>query len=91
MWTFNRLTPNGNEGVGVQIDYLEHAYKTKYYVINKVNSQINAIHDNSLELTEFKGCFSPFDLDELETKVCSLADRNKYKDDLPEPQDALQE
>ena len=54
-WTFDRLTPNGNEGVGVQIDYLKHAYRTRYYVINKVNGQINAIHDDSLELTEFKG------------------------------------
>ena len=36
-WTFERLTPNGNEGVGVQIDYLECAYRTKYYVIDKVN------------------------------------------------------
>ena len=64
-WIFDRLTPNGNEGVGVQIDYLEHAYRTRYYVINKVNGQINAIHDDSLELTEFKGHFSPFDLDNL--------------------------
>ena len=72
------------------MDYLECAYKTKYYVIDKVNGQINAIHDDSLELTEFKGCFSPFDLDDLEIKVCRLADRNKYKDDLPEPQDTLQ-
>ena len=83
-WTFDRLTPNGNEGVGVQMDYLEHAYETKYYVIDKVNGQINAIHHNSLELTEFKGCFSPIDLDELEMKVYRLADRNRYEDDLPE-------
>ena len=89
-WTFDRLIPNGNEGVGVQMDYLEHAYKTKYYVIDKVSGQINAIHDDSLELTEFKGCFSHFHLDELEMKVCSLADRNKYEDDPPEPQDTLQ-
>ena len=40
---------------------VECAYETKYYVIDKVNGQINAIHDNSLELPEFKGCFSPFD------------------------------
>ena len=89
-WMFDRLTPDGNEGVGVQMDYLECAYETKYYGIDKVNGQINAIHDDSLELTEFKGRFSPFDLDELEMKVCRLADRNRYKDDLPEPQDALQ-
>ena len=29
-WTFGRLTPDGNEGVGVEIPYLEHAYGTKY-------------------------------------------------------------
>ena len=44
-WTFNRLTSNGNEGVGVQIYYLEHAYRTRYYVVDKVSGQINAIHD----------------------------------------------
>ena len=64
-WTFDRLTPNGNEGVGVNIDYLERTYGTRYYVIDKVNSDINAIHDESLELTEFKGHFSPFDFREL--------------------------
>ena len=89
-WTFDRLTPNGNEGVGVQIYYLEHAYGTRYYIVDKVNGQINAIHDDSLELTEFKGCFSPFDLDNLESKVSRLAVRNKYEEDVFEPQDALQ-
>ena len=64
-WTFDRLTPNGNKGVGVKLDYLECAYGTRYYVIDKVNGDINAIHDESLELTEFKGHFSPFDLDNL--------------------------
>ena len=55
-WTFDRLTPNGNKGVGVKLDYLECTYGTRYYVIDKVNGDINAIHDQSLELTEFKGC-----------------------------------
>ena len=71
------------------MDYLGHVYKTKYYIVNKVNGHINAIHDNSPELTEFKGWFSPFDLDKLERKVCRLENRNKYEDDLPEPQDTL--
>ena len=72
-WTFDRLTPNGNEGVGVKLDYLECAYGTRYFVIDKVSGDINAIHDESLELTEFKGHFSPFDLDELEAKICRLS------------------
>ena len=65
-------------------------YETKYYIIDKVNGQISAIHDDSLELTEFKGRFSPFDLDELEMKVCRIADQSKDEDDLPEPQDMPQ-
>ena len=73
-WTFDRLTPNGNEGVGVKIDYLECTYGTRYYVIHKVNVDINTIHGESLELTEFKGRFSPFDLENLEVKICRLAD-----------------
>ena len=84
------MTPNGNEGVGVQIDYLERAYGTRYYVIDKVNGQINAIHDDSLELTEFKGHFSPFGLDNLESKVCRLALGDKYEEDIFESQDAPQ-
>ena len=84
------MTLNGNEGAGVQIDYLEHVYETRYYVINKANGRINAIHDDSLEITEFKGRFSPFDLDNLELKVCRLAIRDKYEEDIFESQDAPQ-
>ena len=87
-WTFDRLTPNGKEGVGVKIDYLERAYGTRYYVIDKVNSNINAIHDESLELTEFKGRFSPFHLENLEAKICRLAD-GKDEEDITEKQNTL--
>ena len=86
-WNFNRLTPNGNEGVRIQLDYLEHAYRTRYYVIDKVNSYINAIHDVSLKITEFKGRFSPFDLENLEAKICRLALGNKDEEDAVESQD----
>ena len=87
-WTFDRLTPNGNEGVGVKIDYLECAYGTRYYVIDKINGDINAIHDQSLEFTEFKGRFSPFDLDDLEARVCRLANRPREGEDAVGQQNA---
>ena len=79
-WTFDRLTHNGNEGVGVKIDYLECTYGTRYYVIYKVNGDINAIHDESKKLTEFKGRFSPFDLENLEAKICRLAEDKDEED-----------
>ena len=83
-WTFDRLTPNGNEGVGVKLDYLEHAYGTKYFIIDTVNGDINAIHDESLELTEFKGRFRPFDLDDLEARICKLSKRAGDEEDAKE-------
>ena len=89
-WTFDRLTPNGNEGVGVKLDYLECVYGTRYYVIDKVNSDINAIHDESLELMEFKGHFSPFDLDDLEARICRLANGARDVEDTVEQQNAPQ-
>ena len=85
-WTFDRLTPNGNEGVGVKLDYLECAYGTRYFVIDKVSSDINAIHDESLELTEFKGRFRPFDLDDLEARICKLSKRAVDKEEADEQQ-----
>ena len=80
-WTFDRLTPNGNEGVGIRLDCLQRAYGTKYFVIDKVNGDINAIHDESLELTEFKGRFRPFDLDDLEIKIDRLSKRARDEED----------
>ena len=49
-WTFDRLTPNGNEGVGVKLDYLEH--------------------------------FRPFNLDDLEARICKLSKRAGDEGDL---------
>ena len=80
-WTFSRLTPNGNEGVGVKISYLQHAYGMKYYVVDQVNSHINAIHNDSLESTEFVDHFCPFDLEELELEVCKIMDHPEDKED----------
>ena len=88
-WTFDRLTSNGNEGVGVKLGYLECTYGTRYYVIDMVNSDINAIHEESLKLMEFKGHFSPFDLDNLEAKICRLA-HGKDEEDVTEQQNAPQ-
>ena len=49
-------------------------------VMDQVNGNINAIHDNSLESTEFVGHFCPFDLEELELKVCKITDHHEGQD-----------
>ena len=73
-WILGMQTTDGNEGVGVEIPYLEHAYGMKYYVIDQINGNIFTIHDNSIEPTDFFGHFSPFDPKELEFDVCRIAD-----------------
>ena len=80
-WIFGRQIPDGNEGVGVEIPYLEHAYGTKYYVVNTINGNISAIHKNSIELTDFFGHFSLFNLKELEFNVCRVADHHNGEED----------
>ena len=72
---FGRQTPDGNEVVGVKIAYLESTYRTKYYLVDQINGQINVIHDDSIELTDFIGRFSPFNLDELELKICKTTEQ----------------
>ena len=76
-WTFDRLTLGGNEGVGVEIKYLECAYSTRFYIIDQVNGHISAIHDDNIELTVFLGHFCPFKVEDLEMKVGNLADHNR--------------
>ena len=49
-------------------------------MIDKVNVQINAIHNDTRELTDFTSHFSPFNLDELKIKVCRLGDCQEDKD-----------
>ena len=43
-------------------------------MVNKINGNIGAIHENSIEPTDFFGCFGPFNLKELEFDVCRIAD-----------------
>ena len=57
MWTFGQLTPDGNEGVGVEIVYLKHAYGMKYYIVHQVNGNINVIHDDNLRVHRICGLF----------------------------------
>ena len=80
-WTFSRQTPDDNEGVGVEISYLEYAYGTKHYIVDKITGNISAIHKDIIKSADFFACFSPFNLKELEFDVCRIADCHNGEDD----------
>ena len=78
---FNRQTPDGNEGFVIKIQYLERAFGTNTYLIDKVTGSLFALHDDHIESTGLCGSECVFDLQELEYHICDLADRRNTEDD----------
>ena len=78
---FDRQTPDGNEGFVIKIQYLERAFSTNTYLIDKVTGSLFAIHDDHIESTGLCGSECVFDLQELEFHICELADWRNGEDD----------
>ena len=78
---FDRQTPDGNEGFVIEIQYLERAFCTSAYLIDKVTGSLFAIHNDHIESTGLCGSECVFDLQELEFHICDLADRRAGEDD----------
>ena len=78
---FNRQTPDGNEGFVIEIQYLERAFCTNIYLIDKVTGSLFAIHNDHIESTGLCGSECVFDLQELELHICDLADQRNGEDD----------
>ena len=78
---FDRQTPDGNEGFVIEIQYLERAFCTNIYLIDKVTGSLFVVHDDHIESTGLCGSECVFDLQELEFNICELADRRNGEDD----------
>ena len=79
--SFNRQTPDGNEGFVIEIQYLERAFGTNTYLIDKVTGSLFVLHTDHIESTGLCGSKCVFDLQELEFHICDLADwRNREED-----------
>ena len=78
---FDRQTPDGNEGFIIEIQYLERAFCTKIYLIDKVTGSLFAVHDDHIKSTGLCGSECVFNLQELELNICELADRRNGEDD----------
>ena len=81
--SFDRQTPDGNEGFVIEIQYLRRAFGTNTYLINKVTGSLFALHDNHIESMGFCGSGCMFDLQELEFPICDLADQRNREEDTP--------
>ena len=79
--SFDRQTPDGNEGFVIKIQYLKRAFGTKTYLVDKVKGSLFALHDDHIESTGFCGSECVFDLQELEFHTCDLADQRNGEED----------
>ena len=63
---FNRETIGGNMGFKLEIPYLEYAFITKYFIMDKVTGSMMCIYDDKVKQIELKGQLKPFNINQLD-------------------------
>ena len=72
-----RKTIDNNEGFVLRIPFLEHAFGTMYYVINKQNGHMMGIFNDKLEDIDCDAQMKPFNLAELSQMIATLEQRRQ--------------
>ena len=62
---FNRETIGGNTGFKLEIPYLEYAFGTKYFIMDKITGSMMGIYDDMVKQIELKGQLKPFNINQL--------------------------
>ena len=63
---FDRETLEGNTGFQLKIPYLEHAFSTKYFIMDRVTGSMMGIYDDKVEQIDLKGQLKPFNINQLD-------------------------
>ena len=72
---FNRETLEGNTGFQLEILYLEHAFSTKYFIMNRVTGSMMGIYDDKVEQIDLKGQLKPFNINQLDRVMHIIGQR----------------
>ena len=88
---FNRETLDGNTGFQLKIPYLEHAFGTKYFVMDCVTGNMMGIYDNKVEQIDLKGQLKPFNINQLDRVMHILGQRRLGLDTSSIPTDDIPE
>ena len=94
-WTdrveFNRETLDGNTGFQLKIPYLEHAFSTKYFVMDHVTGSMMGIYDDKVEQIDLKSQLKPFNINQLNRVMHILGQRRLGLDTSSIPTDDIPE
>ena len=69
---FKRKTTHGNEGFVLQIPFLEHAFGTKYFVVDKQNDSMMGIFNDKVETISAEAQMKPFNLAQLSCMITTI-------------------
>ena len=86
---FDRETLDGNTGFQLEILYLEHAFGTKYFVMDCVTGSMMGIYDDKVEQIDLKGQLKPFNINQLDRVMHILGQRRLGLDTSSIPTDEI--
>ena len=87
----DRETLDGNTGFQLEILYLEHAFGTKYFMIDHVTGSMMGIYDDMVEQIALKGQLKPFNINQLDRVMHILGQRRLGLDTSSIPTDDIPE
>ena len=94
---FNRETLDGNTRFQLKIPYLEHAFGTKYFIMDRVTGSMMGIYDDKVEQIDLKGQLKPFNINQLNRVMHIIGQRRLgldtssiLTDEIPEDSQAGQ-
>ena len=86
---FDRETIGGNMGFKLEIPYLEYAFGTTYFVMDKVTGSMMGIYDDKVEQIDLKGQLKPFNINQLDRVMHIIGQRRLGLDTSSIPMDEI--
>ena len=75
MVEFDRETIGGKTGFKLEIPYLEYAFSSKYFIMDRITGSMMGIYDDKVEQIDLKGQLKPFNINQLDRVMHILGQR----------------
>ena len=72
---FHRETIEGNTSFQLKIPYLEYAFSTKYFIMDRVTGSMMGIYDDKVDQIDLKGQLKPFNINQLDRVMHIIGQR----------------
>ena len=81
----------GKTGFQLKIPYLEYAFSTKYFIMDRVTGTMMGIYDDKVEQIDLKGQLKPFNINQLDRVMHIIGQRRLGLDTSSIPTDEIPE